>query len=83
MSRVKDLKISRFEKKDFSGAISDKQYGMKNKVKEGATIAMDSITVKFCDQNGIFFRIMLRSYCKMLFVMSLHENFIYPVKCPS
>ena len=83
MSRVKDLKIPRFENKNFRGAIYDKQYGMDNTVKEGATIARDSTTVKFCDQNGLFLRIKLRSYCKTLFIMSLPENRKIPVKYPS
>ena len=74
MSRVKDLKIPRIEKKDFNGAIYDKQYGMENKVKAGATIAIDSTTAKFCYQNGLFFRIGLRSHCKTLFLISLPEN---------
>jgi len=52
-------------------------------VKAGATITMDSTTTKFCDQNGLFFRIRLRSYCKTLFLMSLPENRKIPVKYPS
>jgi len=70
------------EKKDFHGAIYDKQYGMENKVKAGATITMDSTTAKFCYQNGLFFRIRLRSYCKTLFLISLPENRKNPVKYP-